>query len=111
LNLFSVCFVKVKNFTFDFFVFKKDTEKKIIFGVCKTNDNKISSNESGFAHKIHVSWLYYSDIKIKDTFVYKNILLHPVRMKHQADVFFMYFILRSTSPYHVSSCRLLPVAF
>ena len=39
------------------------------------NEKKIKLNESGSAHEIYVSWLYYGDIKIRDTFVYKHILL------------------------------------
>ena len=27
--------------------------------------------------KIHVSWLYYDDIKIQDSFVYEHILMCP----------------------------------
>ena len=43
-----------------------------VFDACKTNDKEIWPNlNSGPAHKIHVSWLYYGDIKIRDTFVYK----------------------------------------
>ena len=38
------------------------------------NNYKIWPNKRGSAHKIHVSWLYYGDIKIRDTFVYKHIL-------------------------------------
>ena len=30
--------------------------------------------KSSFTHDIHVSWLYYGDIKIRETFVYKHIL-------------------------------------
>ena len=43
--------------------------------MCKTNDKEIWPSKSGFAHKIHVSWLYYANIKIRDTFVYKHILV------------------------------------
>ena len=46
-----------------------------VFGVCKTNNNKIWANNNGSAHEIHISWLYYGDIKIRDTFVYKRILV------------------------------------
>ena len=53
--------------------------------MCKTNDKNISPCKSSFAHEIHVSWLYYGDIKIRDCFVYEHILtlhiyvsyLHP----------------------------------
>ena len=40
--------------------------------MCKTHDKEIWQNKSGSAHEIHVSWLYYGDIKIRDTFVYKH---------------------------------------
>ena len=35
------------------------------------NDKEICPNESGFAPEIQVSWLYYGDIKFRDTFVYE----------------------------------------
>ena len=36
--------------------------------------DKIWSSKSGSAYKIHVSWLNFSEIKIRDTFVYKHTL-------------------------------------
>ena len=60
-----------------------------VFRVCKTNDNKIWLNWSGFAHKIHVSWLYYGNSKNRDTFVYKHILTLP---------------LPTSLPYHPTLC-------
>ena len=45
--------------------------KGTVFDVCKTNDKEIWLSKSDSAHKIHVSWLYYGDIKIRDTFVYE----------------------------------------
>ena len=35
----------------------------------KRTIKNIQPNESDFAPKIHVSWLYYGDIRIRDTFV------------------------------------------
>ena len=52
---------------------KTEQIKEIVFFVCKMNNKVIWLNKSGSAHEIHVSWLYYGDIKIKDTFVYKHI--------------------------------------
>ena len=68
---------------------KKTNEiKGIIFGVCKTNNKEIWQNKSGFAHEIHVSWLYYGDIKIRDTFVYKHILLMDIsHLDHTSTTF------------------------
>ena len=53
--------------------------KVSVFGVWKTNDRKLWPGKNGFAHDIHVSWLYYRDIKIRDTFVYKHILVGHAR--------------------------------
>ena len=39
--------------------------------MCKMNNKEILTSKSGFVHEIHVSWLYYGDIKIRDTFVYE----------------------------------------
>ena len=52
---------------------KTEQIKRIVFCVCKINNKVIWFNKSYSAHEIHVSWLYYGDIKIKDTFVYKHI--------------------------------------
>ena len=42
-----------------------------VFDACKTNNKEIWPNKSGSAPEIYVSWLYYRDIKIRDTFVYE----------------------------------------
>ena len=39
--------------------------------MCKTNGKEIWPSRSSSAPEIHVSWLYYGDIKIRDTFVYE----------------------------------------
>ena len=36
--------------------------------------SKITRNKSSFANEIHIFWLSYDDIKVRDTFVYKHIL-------------------------------------
>ena len=57
-NFSIVRFVCIKNFTFNFLVFWKKTDKKIqdikrtVFGVCKTNDKEIWPNKKGFAPEI-----------------------------------------------------------
>ena len=38
------------------------------------NEKEFWPSKSGFTHDIHVSWLHYGDIRIRDTFVYKHIL-------------------------------------
>ena len=40
------------------------------------NDKEIWLSKLDSAPQIHVSWLYYGDIKIRDTFVYKHILMY-----------------------------------
>ena len=50
--------------------------KGTVLGVCKTNNTKFWPSINGFAHDIHISWLYYGDKKIRDTFVYKHILVN-----------------------------------
>ena len=50
--------------------------------MCKTNDKNISPCKSSFAHEIHVSWLYYGDIKIRDCFVYEHILSLGALVRH-----------------------------
>ena len=61
-------------------LFQKETKKKlkkikgIVYGLCKTNDKEIRQSKNGSFHKIHVTWLYYGDIKIRDTFVCNHIL-------------------------------------
>ena len=63
-NFFIVRFACLKNFSFNFLVFLKETEKKTkeiietVFVVCKTNEEKFWPSKSGFAHDIHISWLY-----------------------------------------------------
>ena len=37
-------------------------------------NKEIWPNKCGSAHEIHVSWLYYGDITIRDIFVYQYIL-------------------------------------
>ena len=39
--------------------------------MCKTNNEEIWPDKTGFAPEIHVSWLYCGDIKIRNTFVYE----------------------------------------
>ena len=39
--------------------------------MCKTKDKKIWPSKIGSAPEIHVSWQYYGDIKIRETFVYE----------------------------------------
>ena len=83
-NFFVICFAHHKNCPFNLLVFWKWTEKKTkeikeaVYGACKTNNKEIWPNKSGFACKIHVSWLYFGDIKIRDPFVYKHILAPPL---------------------------------
>ena len=43
--------------------------------MCKTKNKEFSQNKYGFAHDIYVAWLNYGDIKIRDTYVYKHILV------------------------------------
>ena len=77
LNFSIVHFAHFKNFPFIFLVFSRETEEKrkeikgTVFGVCKTNRKKIWQSKSISALEIHVSWLYYADIRIRDTFVYE----------------------------------------
>ena len=55
---------------------KKTKEMKgTVFSVCKTKEEEFWLSKSSFAHDIHISWLYYDDIKIRETFVYKHILM------------------------------------
>ena len=39
------------------------------------NDNEFWLDKNNYTHEIHVFWLYYSDIKLRDTFVYEHILV------------------------------------
>ena len=42
--------------------------KGTVFAVCKTNNENFGPNKSSFANDLYVAWLYYGDIKIRDTF-------------------------------------------
>ena len=39
--------------------------------VCAKQTVKKFDNKSSSAHEIHVAWLYYGDIKIRNAFVYE----------------------------------------
>ena len=64
VNYFIVRFARIKNCPFDFLVFQKESEKKIletkgtVLGVCKTNYKKILPNESSFADEMYCTVMY-----------------------------------------------------
>ena len=75
------------------------------------------TKKSGFAQEIHVSWLYYGDIKIRDTFVYKHILTllpKPLELPLLIDLFRFHPSLPLFSSVHVaqkdeeSKCSQIP---
>jgi len=46
-----------------------------ILSAFKTNDQKICLYKNSSVQEIYIFWLYYSDIKIRDIFVYEHILM------------------------------------
>ena len=66
-----------KNFPFIFLSIlkKKHRKYKKLFLVCaKQMMKKFDLKKNGSAQEFVVSWLYYGDIKIRDTFVHEHVL-------------------------------------